>query len=245
MQYSPAYFALADWFEYLNSDCDYDKWSQYLHGELCALGIKGGTGLDLGCGSGYFTRAFTRLGYGMTGFDVSEPMLAKAQRISDEEGVRPRYILCDLLRLKTMGRADFALCVNDCVNYIPQDKLLRVFKKVAGSLRKGGAFLFDISSESKLCGTVGNNTFCEDREEVSYMWFNKLFPDRVEMDFTIFAKRADGLFERGDERHVQYIHTKENITENLLGAGFTLVKTAGALGDESDTERINFICIRN
>ena len=244
MKRAAAYFALADWFEYLNSDCDYEKWSQYLHGELLSLGIDTGTGLDIGCGSGYFTRAFSRRGYRMTGFDISERMLSKAQALSDAEGVRAQFVLCDILRLKTFERADFALCINDCINYVPQDKLLQAFKKVAASLKKGGAFIFDVSSEYKLREIVGNNTFCEDRDDVAYLWFNKLFGDRVEMDFTLFARRNDGAFERGDERHVQYIHGERHICECLESAGFELLKTAGGLGDPKDRQRVNFIGIR-
>ena len=39
-----AYSSLADWFEYLNADCDYEQWSQYLYGRLRGLGIEGGRG---------------------------------------------------------------------------------------------------------------------------------------------------------------------------------------------------------
>ena len=139
MRRFPAYFALADWFEYLNADCDYEKWSQYLHNELLSLGVRAGAGLDIGCGSGCFSRAFARFGYSMTGYDVSERMLAKANSLSVSEGVRPRYILCDLLKLKTFEKADFALCVNDCLNYVPQSKLAAAFRRAAGALKKGGA----------------------------------------------------------------------------------------------------------
>ena len=207
--------------------------------------MRAGAGLDIGCGSGCFSRAFARFGYSMTGYDVSERMLAKANSLSVSEGVRPRYILCDLLKLKTFEKADFALCVNDCLNYVPQSKLAAAFRRAAGALKKGGAYLFDISSEYKLREIVGNNTFCEDREEVAYLWFNRLKGDSVEMDFTIFAKREDGAFERGDERHVQYIHTEENVERCLREADFTLVKKTGAFGDDGDKMRVNFICVRN
>ena len=65
------------------------------------------------------------------------------------------------------------------------------------------------------------------------------------MDFTIFAKREDGALERGDERHVQYIHTEENVERCLREADFTLVKKTGAFGDDGDKTRVNFICVRN
>ena len=107
---SGAYSALAAWFEYLNADCDYEKWSQYLYGRLLSLGVKEGKGLDIGCGSGAFTRAFARLGFDMTGYDCSAEMLARAEQLG--AGGRVRYILSDARKVRVLGgRADFALCV--------------------------------------------------------------------------------------------------------------------------------------
>ena len=45
------YSALGGKFEYLNSDCDYEKWSQYLINTLQGLGA-GPRGIDIGCGNG-------------------------------------------------------------------------------------------------------------------------------------------------------------------------------------------------
>ena len=238
---SGAYTSLAEWFEYLNQDCDYEKWSQYLHERLRQAGIARGRGLDIGCGSGGFTRRLHAFGYDMTGFDVSEEMLSRAEML----GGGPQYVLADVRRLKINGRADFAVAVNDCFNYIPPADILKAFRRVAGALRKGGVFLFDVSSEYKLREIVGNNTFCEDREEVAYLWFNRLFADRVEMDITLFAKRKDGAFERSDEHHVQYIHGEGALRAALAGAGFSCLKTEGALGSAEDKTRVNFIAVRS
>ena len=71
-----AYTSLAEWFEYLNADCDYEKWSQYLYNRLMGLGIRSGKGLDIGCGRGAFTRAFAGFGFDMTGYDGWEPVRA-------------------------------------------------------------------------------------------------------------------------------------------------------------------------
>ena len=240
-----AYAGLADWFEYLNSDCDYDTWSQYLYGRLRSLGIASGKGLDIGCGSGRFSRDFARLGFDMTGYDVSAAMLAKAEQLSAAEGVFPHYVLCYARKIATLGgRADFALCVNDCVNYLPQRDIPRFFARVAGCLKKGGAFLFDVSSEYKLREIVGSNAFCEDREEVAYLWFNTLKSDRVEMDFTLFIQEKDGRFRREDERHVQYIHAESDLRSAAERAGFSVRSVEGSFGDKEDKTRRNFLCVR-
>ena len=73
-----AYTNLAEWFEYLNDDCGYENWSQYLILQLKQYPLQ--TGLDVGCGGGWFTRAFQKAGYAMTGMDISPDMLDFAQR---------------------------------------------------------------------------------------------------------------------------------------------------------------------
>lgn len=240
---SGAYSALARWFEYLNADCDYEKWSQYLYERLLSLGVQAGRGLDIGCGSGAFTRAFARFGFDMTGYDNSAEMLSEAERLGT--GARVRYVLSDARKIRVLGgRADFALCVNDCINYLPQEDLPAFFSRVAGCLRKGGAFLFDVSSAYKLREVIGSNTFCEDREEVSWMWFNERKGDRVEMDFTIFEREEDGRFARYEEHHTQYVHERADILRAAVAAGFAVRAVEGAYGDPGDRLRENFLCVR-
>ena len=239
-----AYTFLASWFEYLNADCDYEQWSQYLYEKLRAAGVESGAGLDIGCGSGAFTRAFARRGFSMTGYDVSAPMLSKAEELGAREGVYPRYILSDMRRVKVLGpRADFALCVNDCLNYLPPAEVPAFFRRVAGCLRRGGAFLFDVSTPQKL-RAIGGNTFCEERDELAYLWFNTLFADRVEMDITLFVREEDGKYRRGEEHHTQYMHEQAFLCGAAEEAGFTVLESGcipcgGKLGS-----RIGFTCVR-
>ena len=239
-----AYDSLAEWFEYLNDDCDYEKWSQYFIRGLSALGA-GKKGLEVGCGSGYFCRALAKEGYVMTGTDISAPMLDVAAKKAREAGVRAEFVLSDVLRLRTPERYDFALAPNDCFNYIPQEKLAQAFRRVADCLKKGAIFWFDISSAGKLRGKVGDNIFADDREEVTYLCFSKLRGESVEMDVTLFARQADGRFVRSDEKHVQYIHEEDDVLSALRAAGFAPIAVEGHLGEEkAGSDRINFLCRR-
>ena len=146
MEKQSAYENLAKWFEYLNDDCGYTQWSQYFVDKLSKYPFT--TGLDVGCGGGYFTRAFARAGYKMTGMDISAPMLDKAQETAMREGVRGEYLLGDIARTKLPRRFDFVTAINDCINYIPKDKLRSALKNIAGALKKDGLFLFDGSGLS-------------------------------------------------------------------------------------------------
>ncbi len=236
------YDFLAEWFELLNDDCDYPSWSQYFIEGLKELKA-GKKGLELGCGSGYFTRALTKAGYTMSGADLSAPMLTRAAELAREEGLSICYLQADAATLRTAERFDFILSPNDCYNYLPQKALPGAFRRAAACLKKGGVFWFDVSSACKLRTKVANNMMADDREEVTYLSFNRLSDDRVETDVTLFVKGQDGRFTRYDEAHTQYIHEEADILSALEAAGFTVLRVEGSLGeDKNGSDRMNFIC---
>ncbi len=236
-----AYRYLARWFERLNDDCGYEQWSQYFLKGLQALGA-GKQGLEVGCGSGAFSRALARAGYDMTGCDISAPMLSEGMRLAAEAGVRVRFVQADAATL-ALGKFDFLLSPNDCYNYIPPERLPAAFRHAASSLKKGGIFWFDLSSEQKLRKKIGDNVFADDRDEVTYLVLNHLCSDRVVMDVTLFVRRDDGAFDRFDEQHTQYIHPTARVREVLCSAGFEVLRTEGHLDEaEEGSDRVNFIC---
>ena len=240
MERKKAYATLASWFEYLNDDCGYENWSQYFITKLKSYSVK--TGLDIGCGGGWFTRAFQKAGFSMTGMDISPEMLDFAQETAFKEGARSEYLLGDITKFKSPKKYDFATAINDCVNYIPKNKLDAAFKCVKAALVKGGVFLFDISSPKKFHEKIANTVSVDDRDEVTYMSFNKEEEDGVTMEVTLFVRQADGRYERLDESHRQYCYSQEEIITALEKNGFTLLAVEGHLGEDiSITDRILFI----
>ena len=240
MNKTAAYTNLAEWFEYLNDDCGYENWSQYL-----ILKLKGyplSCGLDIGCGGGWFTRAFAKSGYQMTGLDISPQMLDFAQSKGLKEGVRGEYLLGDITAMKLPRRFDFVTAINDCINYIPKNKVNAAFKNISGALKKGGIFLFDISSKRKFERKIANTVSADDREDITYLSFNQVEGDKAIMDVTLFIKRADGAFERRDETHTQYIYEEWEIIAALQKNGFSLISVEGHLGEDKNTsDRLCFL----
>ena len=182
----------------------------------------------------------------MTGLDVSAQMLDYAQQRALKEGVRGEYILGDITKFKSPKKFDFATAINDCVNYIPKTKLDGAFKNVRSLLTKGGIFLFDISSERKFKEKIANTVSVDDRDDVTYMSFNKEEEDGVTMEVTLFTRQKDGSYQRLDELHRQYRYTEEEIIVSLQKNGFTLLGVEGHLGeDKKNSDRILFIAQRD
>lgn len=237
------YSGLAPWFEYLNDDCDYEKWSQYLITRLEPFHPS--VGLDVGCGGGYFTRAFQKRGWQTTGLDSSAEMLDFAQTKAAKEGVRGEYLLGDITSIKLPRRFDFATAINDLVNYIPKTKLRSAFKSVAAALKKDGVFLFDVSSERKFREKIANTVSVDDREEVTYLAFNSVDGDVATLDVTVFSRRSDGAFNRSDERHIQYIYGETELRSALEETGFEVLSVEGHLGEDKKlSDRLCFLARR-
>ena len=240
---STAYSAIAPLYEQL-AGVNYNEWAEYVL-SILETHAKGKTGVDVGCGSGAFTRRFARAGYSVTGVDVSSEMLSAAAELTAREGMKITYIKQDMRSLRTAGRVHFVTALTDILNYVCGEDLKKVFCRFAASLIKGGVLIFDISTEYKIREVIGNNLFGEDGETCSYLWFNKQFEGGVEMDISLFTAVGE-LYEKKEEHHVQYIHTPEEIRSALFGAGFDIVREEGFQGApvKADTERVYFVAIR-
>ena len=174
--------------------------------------------------------------------DISAEMLDRAQEEALRTGVRGDYLLGDITKIKLPKRFDFVTAINDCVNYIPKEKLKKAFKNVRSALNKNGVFLFDISSERKFREKIANTVSVDDRDDVTYLSFNRLDGDTATMDVTLFVKKADGDYRRLDERHIQYIYKEDEILSALEECGFQTVRVEGHLGEEkSESDRIVFL----
>ncbi len=239
-----AYSALATHYEYFIADCDYEKWSQYVCGKVKEYSPTN-IGADIACGSGYFTRKLKKRGFDVFGYDISPEMLTEARRLSAEEGLQIEYVQGDVKSFKSLNKLGFVTAINDGFNYIEPEHLSKAFKAVARSLKKGGAFIFDISSEYKLKNILGNNVFSVDDEDVTYVWFNKLENDKVIMDITLF-ERTGNVYLRKDERHEQYIHSIKSVEAALFGAGFEIKEIVGDFGEKlkKNSERIHFVGVK-
>ncbi len=250
---SGAYSALGSVFELLNDDCGYDSWSQYLLHKIAALlppqspvhtaqgVISPVFGLDIGCGNGYFTRVFSKAGYAMTGMDISSEMLSKAQDTALKEGVRAQFIQGDITSFRLHAKQDFALAINDCLNYIPPEKLHAAIAHVHNALRKGSPFIFDITAPDALMAQ-DRQVYLDDRPSVTCIWYSEAQKRALITDITVFSKDPSGSYTRRDERQTRYMHTDEEIQDALLSCGFSVTKDD--LPADVAGKRLNYICTR-
>ena len=206
-----SYTILAKYYDKLMKDFSYSAYLDFIKGYVK------GEGVDLACGTGEMTIALAKKGCKMIGADLSNDMLNIARDKARKAGKNIIFIQDDIKKFQPPHPVDFVTCVCDGFNYLPS--ISEAINKVSTYLKKGGYFIFDLSSQYKLQEVLGNNTFCEDIKDVTYIWSNKLKDNHVDMQVSFFEQTKGDLYTRIDETHTQYIHSVNEI-KSILDANF-------------------------
>ncbi|MDR0880297.1 MAG: class I SAM-dependent methyltransferase [Clostridioides sp.] len=236
-------------YDELMDEVDYDGWVDYLEQLIANEGVKVQNILELACGTGNITIPLAKKGYDIAGIDISDEMLGVAREKSEEDGIELVLLEQDITELDfDVENLDCVLCACDGFNYITEDRdLEKIFIKAYALLKDGGMFIFDISSHYKLSEVLGDNTYGENREDVTYMWQNFYCEEdeTVEMELVFFVKEEDGSYTKFEEFHRQRAYKEGEVADMLANAGFEAVKLFGDFGFEApseDAERIFFVC---
>ena len=240
-----AYIVLSKYYDKLIFDSDYQKWVDYVV-EIVKKYSVNKKGVDVACGTGIFTRALKNNGFDVTGVDISQEMLKKAINLTVKENLSITYLKQNMKNLKLFEKVGFITCINDGLNYLNKIDFEKAIKSFSNALIKGGLLLFDISSKYKLEMVLANNLYGDNGEDLSYIWFNTLNGDSVELNVTFFEKQGN-TYNRYDEKQVQYIHSLEFVKEILKANKFNIVSVTEELGNDlkEDSLRQIFIAIKN
>ena len=243
-----SYTILSKYYDKLNYDCDYDKWSQYLYFLLQKFSKNEGFGADAACGSGKMTVILNKMGLDIFGFDLSPCMLNSAKENASKNGVNIEFLCSDMITFKAHKKLDFITCACDGINYIERESIGKCLKNLHNNICGGGILLFDVSSGYKLENVIGNNTFSDDTDEVTFIWNNVYEAEskRVLMDLIFFVKEKEN-YRRFDENHIQYIYSTHFLKEELYKAGFKTVYAYDFLTLEEPKEqslRIQFAALK-
>ena len=227
------YTAFAHVYDALMATVDYGAWAGHYRQLMRLAGVPDkGKCVECACGTGSLTLPLRRMGYQITGIDLSEDMIAAAMEKARNAGLNVPFVRQDMTRLSVPGRVHCVLATCDGVNYLTDGEQARAFFRAAFSaLRPGGALIFDVSTPEKLTVTLGNNTLYSDDEEIAYIWRNHYEEKNacVHLDLSIFTRRPDGAYDRMEEHQLQRAHSRQELRAALREAGFRDIRFFGRL----------------
>ena len=223
-----AYHALAESYDRLTNDVDYDATVDFYYEILSREGITPRTAVDLACGTGSVALRLAEKGLRVTAVDMSWEMLTTAQQKAAEAGLYPQFVCQQLQQLQLPRGVDLAVCALDSMDYIldPKDcqtAIQRIYK----ALNPGGCFIFDVNTPEKLRAMDGQ-VFLDEDDDVYCVWRGE-FDDETNIctyGMDLF-QRQGSVWNRSFEEHREYAYSAEELVSWLKEAGFTSVKVYG------------------
>ena len=227
-----AYESLAASYDRLTNDVDYEGILAYMERLLEGKGKRPESVLDLACGTGSLSLLLAQRGYRVLGADLSEDMLAEADRKAQRmEGSRPYFIHQGMQNLRLPYTVDWAVCCLDSLNYLTSpDDCRKAIGRVYDALSSGGAFFFDVNTPEKLRAMDGQ-VFLDEDDNVFCVWRGAFSEkDNICSYGMDLFQRIGPLWERSFEEHREYAYTVEELRAYLEAAGF---KDIAVYGDRS------------
>ncbi|NTV22822.1 MAG: class I SAM-dependent methyltransferase [Nanoarchaeota archaeon] len=175
--------------------------------------------LDIGCGTGRTTIALSKLGYKVTGIDITPAMIKSAQRIARRENIPIVYLVADACKLPFPARKfSNALFSFNGWSQIPGKKnRLSALKEAHRVLKKDGVFIFTThirSYKGKYLLTWGIEFF--KHYIMKPFGYDPGYPDFGDL---FFIRDSSSTYTR------QYIHiaSASEVERQINQAGFRLV----------------------
>jgi SAM-dependent methyltransferase len=227
-----AYDALAPAYDILTADYDYDAWLGAIERVAIVHGLTGRRVLDVACGTGKSFLPLLERGYDVTACDISEAMLRVART---KVGSRASLVQLDMRALPALGCFDLVTCLDDALNYLPDEPALaQALAGMRANLAPGGVLVFDVNAlrtyRSSFAGdwVVGG-------EDCVVAWRGQTAADlapggSAELVIEAFVRVAGGdEWTRHRAVHRQFHHPADRLERALVVAGLTLRARLGQL----------------
>lgn len=222
------YSVLAPVYDRLNGTVDYSLWAKYIENCFCKFTDKKiHSVLDLGCGTGSMTIELAKLGYDLTGIDLSEDMLSVADSRVRDEGIDDvLFIRGNMASFELYGTVDAVVCCLDGINHLhKREDLLSCFALVANYLEDDGLFIFDLNTPYKFSTVYSGNDYILEDDGIMCCWRNRLSKkgDVVDFYLTVYEEQYDGTWLRSDGIERERAYGLRSIENALDSCGLRLV----------------------
>jgi len=220
-----AYQRLAQCYDRLTNDVDYDATVAFYWEILKREGLSPRTAVDLACGTGSVAIRLAQMGLDVVAVDMSEDMLCQASQKAQELKNPPRFVCQQLQRLRLPRGVDLAVCALDSLDYIidPTD-CAEAIRRIYRSLNPGGCFIFDVNTPRKLRSMDGQ-VFLDEDEDVYCVWRGE-FDEQTNIcsyGMDLFIRCGDS-WQRSFEEHREYAYSQQQLMGYLRNAGFTHIE---------------------
>jgi ubiquinone/menaquinone biosynthesis C-methylase UbiE len=214
------YNALAPIYDRIMAHVDYGEWVALVKAVMQRF-LKGAPGekpsvLEIGGGTGTLARLLREEGFNYAGSDANFAMCQQARR----KGLA--FTCCDGLFLPFKRPFDCAVFLYDGINYLQElSDYGRFFNAQAPVLKKGGLFLFDVTTHYN--SMTYFHEYTDYNEWADFACVRRSYYDEFEHlqhnDFSIWQRLqgSEACYRKHNERHVQKVFDVAELRTQVPG----------------------------
>lgn len=216
------------------------------HADVVAPGVldllepyRGGTILELGCGSGALTAHLVEAGHDVIATDASDAFLELAREAIPGVEFR-RLALPD----DSIPEADAIVSVGHALSYLDSRQDIETgIRGCVSALRPSGLLAVDLLDLAYGTSRTEPANYADVREDWAIFLSKHLeSPDRFVREITTFVRAEDGTWRRDDETHHNTLVDCEEVANALRKDGFD-VEVLSGFGNETPEEGLAVLTI--
>ena len=234
------YDDFASFYDAFASGSDYEAWTDRIMALLDSYGWRGGTVLDVACGTGNSFLPLCRRGFDVTATDRSAGMLAVAARKAPDVPL----IQADMRELPELGAFDLITCFDDSLNHLLSDEhLCSALRSMRANLAAGGLLLFDLNTLLAYRTTFAVASAVE-RDDLVFVWRGDSDGEappgcRATAHIDVFSRERDDRYARVRTSHQQRHFAPHDVVALLARAGLESVDVHGVLDDGTPVDEFD------
>ena len=196
--------------------------------------------LDLACGPGRHCLALAKMGYEVTGIDISEFLLKKAKQKSYELELKVKFKQSDILEYENKNQFDLIVNMFNSFGYLDtQEKNQKVLNLCFENLKNQGTLIIDTIGKEPLARNL-HPVHLAEFEDGSLKIERPYLSDDLQMfnNEWILIQKDDQVFRR---KYQHFIYTATELKLMCQNAGFQSVEVFGSLLGEAyelDSEQL-------
>jgi SAM-dependent methyltransferase len=220
------YRQLAKYYDRIYWGKDYAGEANFLVNLLHRKGVDGKEMLEVGCGTGNYTKEFVAHGYHVTGVDLSGAVLSIA---SKKVRTGARFVRGDMRELDEAVRGEFdaVVCLFSTISYnLTVDDLRKTLQGFYHHVRDGGIVAFDTHFTTKgfIDGYRGEDIFDDGRVIGARLSTSRRTGDVGEISFTYLIKDGRKVITLRNDVHRLGLFTPDALLRAMREVGLRSVE---------------------
>ena len=216
----------AEYYDLIYKDKDYEKEVDFIEdifGESKPKKI-----LEVGCGTGNYTKILVDRGYEVTAVDLSEDMLKIASEKCD---CKYKFIKGDISDITLNEKFDTCIAMFAVMGYLTENaEIIKALNNIYKHLKPNGIFVFDVWNGLAVMRLLPEQRLKEvENDEIRIIRFAtpnlRAFEHICEVNYKlIIQNKMDNKLKKINEEHVMRFYFPQELKYYLENAGFEVLK---------------------